>query len=127
MNPYQYIRENCIEFSREKFRDIDGISVAIGTEKYIWVKEWLTEIQEREILAHEIWHFETDTVSYIHAGKYYENLAEKKWSELLIPADEVFRAIEENEGVCDVSFLAPLFWVSFDYMKKRILSLWNIK
>jgi len=124
MNPYEYIKEHGIKFSREEFLEIHGISIQLWEERFIGVKKWLQKNHEREILAHEIGHFETETVT-VYSCQYYENLAERVWSELLIPTEAILEAIEDNEGICDISILAPVFWVTFDYMLKRIQYLWK--
>ncbi len=116
---YSLARQRDIRVKKYSFMDIDGICTRRGENQYVWIREWMTEVQARETIAHEMGHLIDGTEDHVHV-RYAEWNAEKIWREILIPYDSLIKAIEEDEWVCDASTLACKFWVSMDTMMARI-------
>lgn len=125
--PYSYAKENDIQIKYYDFEEFSGICGRFWKKSLIWIKKWYDKITEREILWHELWHFLSWTENNIHFSKYDEQEADKFGRDFLVPKNDLLRAIEDNEWICDSHYLAIIFWVSIETMKKRICEVFSLE
>lgn len=124
--PYSYAQNNGIEVKYYDFEEFSWICGKFWEKSLIGIKKWYDEITEREILAHELWHFLSWTENNIHFSKYDEQAADVCAREFLIPKTELISLIEDNEGIADACLLAAHFGVSIETMQKRICEVFDL-
>lgn len=114
---YKTAHDKWVRVNHYNFSEVDGICTSLGDNKYIWIRSGMDEIEDREILAHELAHLDDWTENIVHIIA--EKRAEKGKRELLIPYENLCSAIDEH-GEHGIWFLAALFGVKYETMERRM-------
>ena len=125
---YQRAENEHLEVDNFKMREVTSVSFPEG-----WIavdySKIQSNIQEKEILAHEIGHCETGSFynirSRLNTRARCERKADKQAISILVPEDEFFAFFQNGCNECHE--LAELFDVSCEFMNKAMEYYHNIQ
>ena len=113
-----YIKDNGIRVLKTYMEKTRWVALERNSRMNIVLSDNMDEVQEREVLSHEVWHIIDWTVD-THICFLWEKRANKIWRSVMIPYDKLKSAIEEI-WECDLTILAKVFWCSYEFMERRM-------